>query len=866
MDVRRQLRPVRDLIAFIIALVIAAALLIWLAPPQNPSLHNILDSGIFVLSGVLTLLLWDMGWRLNERLPKYAAIAFGVTCAFEMIHALVAVEFSDNNQFMRDFGQHFRPGSWPPPAYLLPIGLIAAVLLSQVERNAGLILGISLLVAGAGMFMLFSWLPRYTEPHLGITRPTLVLVPMCWLLVHLVYRRRGEGDRIARLLSLFALIALLANIGIIFSRVPADDAAMFSHVGKFFARLFLLSSLTQLGTVDMARRMRHERDLRGLTENLAEDLRDRHAKLEVINTELRREMAHREQAEKRTHEQLERLHLLRQITHAIGERQDLDSIFQAVVRRLEDSMPVDFACLCRYEQVERILTLARIGSKGAKLADAVGLREGESVDVGVNGLSRSLHGHLIYEQDTQSLQFELPVKFASAGLRSLVIAPLVLERRGAVFGVVLIARNSPHAFSSGECEFLNQLCSQVALAVDQAQLHASLQHAYDDMRNTQDAVMQQERLRSLGQMASGIAHDVNNAISPVSLYLDMLLKGEHGLSDRGRVQLETMRRSIDDVANTISRMGVFYRKRDTERELVPVNVNVVIGQIPDLTRARWSDIAQSNGVVIKLHVEEMSESPTIMAVESELREALINLVLNAADAMPRGGNITLRTRSLGAAEAGRPTVLVEVADDGVGMDEETRRRCFEPFYTTKGDRGTGLGLAMVYGIAERHGAELEIESARGQGTTVRLRFASADNEPAKSLVRQAPTGTARRRILLVDDDPILLRSLRDALEFDGHEVACADGGQAGIDAFLSSAGAGRPYSVVITDLGMPHIDGRRVAVAVKDCCPETLVLMLTGWGQRMAATEPLPVSVDKVLSKPPNMWQLREALSASRDS
>jgi CheY-like chemotaxis protein len=206
-------------------------------------------------------------------------------------------------------------------------------------------------------------------------------------------------------------------------------------------------------------------------------------------------------------------------------------------------------------------------------------------------------------------------------------------------------------------------------------------------------------------------------------------------------------------------------------------------------------------------------------------------------------------------------IAIEVVDQGSGMDEETRQHCLEPFFTTKGERGTGLGLAMVYGIAERHSATLEIESEPGKGTLIRLLFAAApDNAPASTTLRRL-RAINKLRVLVVDDDPTLLRSLRDALEFDGHDVHISDSGRAGIDTFRASVEAGRPFPVVITDLGMPNIDGRQVASSVKNAHADTRVVMLTGWGQRMSESDELPAGVDRLLGKPPNMWQLRDALA-----
>jgi CheY-like chemotaxis protein len=201
----------------------------------------------------------------------------------------------------------------------------------------------------------------------------------------------------------------------------------------------------------------------------------------------------------------------------------------------------------------------------------------------------------------------------------------------------------------------------------------------------------------------------------------------------------------------------------------------------------------------------------------------------------------------------------------MGMDDEARRRCLEPFFTTKGERGTGLGLAMVYGMVRRHGAEIDIDSALGRGTTVRLSFAapaSAAVAPAQS--RAAPAVPTALRILVVDDDPLLLKSLRDALEGDGHTIVVANGGQDGIDLFRNALNDQKTFDAVMTDLGMPYVDGRQVAGAVKAASPSTPVILLTGWGQPLMTERDLPAHVDILLSKPPKLRELREALARCR--
>ena len=560
-------------------------------------------------------------------------------------------------------------------------------------------------------------------------------------------------------------------------------------------------------------------------------------------------------AEFRLQAQLQRLHMLEHITRAIGERQDLASIMQVAIHTLEVDLALDFGCICLFEPIERTLTVVAVGDKSRGLAARLGMAEHARILIDANGLSRCVRGQLVYEPNIEAASFPFPRRLADAGLRALVAAPLQIESQ--VFGVLISARLTPNSFSSGECEFLRQLSEHVALAGHQAQLHTALQTAYEELRSTQQAVMQQERLRVLGQMASGIAHDINNAISPITLYADSMLETEPGLSERGRGYLHTIQQAASDVADTVARMREFYRQREGQSELSPLDINEIVPQVIELTRARWEAMPQQRGIVIERRVELAAALPLVLGAKSEIREALTNLVFNAVDAMPQGGILTLRTRGLAT-----DRICVEVSDTGVGMDEQTRRRCLEPFFTTKGERGTGLGLAMVYGVMQRHGGDLEIDSRPGAGTTVRLSFAAATTDSLASTETHAalPFGLT---LLLVDDDPILLRSLRETLELDGHSTLTANGGQQGIDLFHGSIQPNGQSNIaaVITDLGMPYVDGRSVARAVKQSSPMTPVLLLTGWGERLLAEgEKLP-NIDTVLGKPPRLRELRKALA-----
>lgn len=569
------------------------------------------------------------------------------------------------------------------------------------------------------------------------------------------------------------------------------------------------------------------------------------------------------QAESRLRAQLERLALLDQTTRAISQRQDLRSIFQVVVHRLEEDMPIDFGCVCLYEAARQAFRVTCVGIRSGPVAQRTGLPEGAELAVDSNGLSRCLLGQLVHESDITQSRLSFPQRLAEAGMGSLVIAPLIAE--SSVFGVVIAARTHAGGFSSGDCEFLRQLTDHVALAVHQAQLYGALQQAYDDLRRTQQTVMQQERLRALGQMASGVAHDINNALSPAALYVQALLEQEVTSPETIKEYLTISRRAIQDVSNTVARMRDFARQHEPPATSSAIDLNRTIAQVLELTRVRWSDMPLERGKVIRVLTALAPDLPPIAGADNEIRDALTNLILNAVDAMPEGGTLTLR--SVAVAPEGSPSgtpalqVHVEVTDTGIGMDEETRSRCLEPFFTTKGERGTGMGLAMVFGMAQRHRGTLEIESAVGQGTTIRIIFPVTRDPvaaPGQSAARS--TGTALR-VLLVDDDPMLLKPLQAVLEREGHTVVTAEGGQAGIAAFEAARERGEHFDVVITDLGMPYVDGRKVAAAVKTRSPEVPVILLTGWGHGLSNESVTPSGVDRILSKPPILAELRATLA-----
>lgn len=568
------------------------------------------------------------------------------------------------------------------------------------------------------------------------------------------------------------------------------------------------------------------------------------------------------EAEHHVRSQLARISMLNHIARAVAVRVDLDSLMRVVVLQLEQDLPADFAWVASWEPDAPELVVAAVGLKSWSTADELGVPVGASILARNSGLEPCLQRELVALGDTMRSDAALLRGLGMVGIRSVLAIPLTAGDH--VVGIVVVGRRRLDAFGADEAEFLRNLAEHVALATHHAQLYETLQRAYDDLRTTQHAITQQERLQALGQMASGIAHDINNALSPIVGYTDLLLTVEKGMSDNALAYLQTIALAADDVAHIVSRLKDFYRKREDDLPLAAVQLNGLVQQVIDLTRARWRDMPQQHGLVVEVAVDLLPDLPPIRGVEAELREAMTNLVFNAVDAMPAGGTIVVRTLRRG------DQVAIEVSDSGIGMDEETRRRCLEPFYTTKGDLGTGMGLAMVFGVMQRHDGDIQIDSQKGQGTTVRLILPAAVlrkvGEEVSAELEGPEAVVQPLRILCIDDEPLLRNLLREMLERDGHDVETADGGREAVALFLRSVQEGRSFDVVITDLGMPYVDGTQVARLVKAAAPTTRVILLTGWGTRGGKEDKVPRHVDVVLNKPPKQRQVRAALRKVMES
>jgi len=440
---------------------------------------------------------------------------------------------------------------------------------------------------------------------------------------------------------------------------------------------------------------------------------------------------------------------------------------------------------------------------------------------------------------------------SSPNIKSEAVFPLKI--RDQVIGVLNVESDELMGFDEEDLKVLSSLASQVSVSIENAQLFFQLKQTLKELKQAQSQIIQAEKLRAMGEMASGVAHDFNNVLAVILGNIQLLL---HQLDHLGpeeiRERLKTIEQASKDGAETVRRIQEFTGVR-RDKEFSPFSLNEIITDVVNITQPRWKDEPQKKGVQVEL-VKNFGKIPTILGNPSELREVLTNIIFNAVDAMPNGGEITISTQP-----QAEDWVEVSIADTGIGMSEEVKKRVFDPFFTTKGVTNSGLGLSVSYGIVKRHGGEILIESEPGKGSTFMLHLPTGygEEKPEEKLLRPASIQEGHtERILVIDDEDSVRKILSQMLKAKGYEVAVASDGEEGIERFKNEK-----FDLVFTDLGMPRVSGWEVGQAIKGINPKVPVAMITGWGIELNSEKMRESGIDLVISKPFNFDQLVKLIS-----
>jgi len=367
-----------------------------------------------------------------------------------------------------------------------------------------------------------------------------------------------------------------------------------------------------------------------------------------------------------------------------------------------------------------------------------------------------------------------------------------------------------------------------------------------EQKEERERAARADKLRALGQLASGVAHDFNNSLAAI-LGRAQLLRRQ--VNDPGLVRnLDIIQTAAEDAAATVRRIQTFARK-SAVKEFERVDVASLLNDAIEITRTRWQNEARLRGLEYDVKLDTESEHYTFGSA-SELREVFVNLIVNAVDAMPRGGKLLVTCRQID------DRLQLHFADNGMGMPEDVRQKIFEPFFSTKGAHGTGLGLSVSYSIIERHSGSISVVSEPGTGTNFTIDLpavaAEAVSQDSATVLSDAPSLS----ILVVDDEKPVRETLAEMLIAVHHRVELAGSGQEAVEKMRRGG-----FDFVFTDLAMPEMDGWETARLIRKDWPSVRIVLVTGYGP--TTTPPIGEEnlVDAIIGKPFDFAQVGSTIN-----
>jgi len=422
-------------------------------------------------------------------------------------------------------------------------------------------------------------------------------------------------------------------------------------------------------------------------------------------------------------------------------------------------------------------------------------------------------------------------------------------------GVLSLSTVEPRTYSPEDLTTYTLFANQAAIAIANARLYEAQRQAYADLQRAQDELVRTEKLRALGQLTAGLAHDLNNTLSAIIIQAE-LLQLRH--STTAFPELQALSTAAHDSAYIVWRLREFSRQQSTW-SLVPIRLATAVADALEITRPHWRDDAERRGASIEI-TANLESLPHVLGSPSEVREALTNLILNAVDAMPTGGALHFTGTSHPASTGTPPAVELVLQDTGGGIPEDIRPHIFDPFFTTKGPQGTGMGLAIVYRIMERLGGKISVSSQPGRGTAFTLQFQAADPPEAAPFPPQLTRTTTPLRILVVEDNSHVRDPLVQILAAIGHTPLEATDAASALAHF-----AGVAPDLVITDLAMPGMNGIDLAAAIRATHPQTPIILHTGWQDEPTLdAEVERGTITAVLEKPIDIRKLSAVIDRYR--
>lgn len=569
---------------------------------------------------------------------------------------------------------------------------------------------------------------------------------------------------------------------------------------------------------------------------------------------------------------LSQLRLLKSVAQTAAGNLDLGLILEGALRELDRYLPLHVSVVWLTDDpAPGELNLALARSIPNTRATGLGLLEGTRLAVEQTpfrdcleqgeGLYRDLLAGTVSAGPQSAAPSPLAQALAARGATCFFAAPLRSGDR--TVGILQSVSTRPTGLSGEQIQLLYLVADLLGPAISNCRLFKRLRTTYEELQSAQEQLIRVEKMRALGELASGMAHDFNNALCGVLGFLELSLM-DKALSPGSRNYLESARTCAMDAAQTVRRVQEFARWRRHDPVFLPLDINDLVRQTVELTRHKWDSLSRARTDPISVTI--LAEATAaVSGCAAELREVLTNLVFNAVDAMPTGGTLALRTWS--TAEA----VFLSVRDTGMGMSPAVRQRLFEPFFTTKGERGNGMGLSVAFGIIQGHGGEINVVSEVNRGTTFTIRLpiarkgepsAPRPGEPAPTpkapaVPRSLVANSSQLRILVIEDEESVREFLGAMLDRAGHQARLVPNAEEGLAALAAGA-----FDVVLSDLGLPGMSGEDLARTVAARYPFLPVVLLTGWAGQLNPDAGAVPGVTRILGKPVTISSLVETLDA----
>ena len=529
--------------------------------------------------------------------------------------------------------------------------------------------------------------------------------------------------------------------------------------------------------------------------------------------------------------QFQELKDLFKVSCGINSKIDLATILDTITKDIVLCLKADQSSLMFYNpNTNRLECISAYGLDSDKI-------KGRELELG-----QSITGWVVKNNQALLLQDDVdPSKYngfveKDRNITSALCIPL--RANGLIKGVLNVNLiNRQRRFNETHLELLSIFAETAGIAIERASLHQELKERMNQLIET-------EKFKAVGKLISALMHDFNNFLS-IIIGRAQLLSVQTRDSNLSK-HIEAIIKVSTQAADIIQRLNQFGIPIP-EKEFTNLDLNQVVNEAIELTRPKWNDWSKLKGVKIKTE-KNLTSIPPLFGNAADLREVIINIILNSIDALPKGGLISFRTWEE------EESIFLSIKDNGLGMNEEVKKKLFDPFFSTKQEKGNGLGMTVAQSIILQHHGRIGVESEQGKGTTFIIKFpVSKAREQEKPTELELSTG--KIRVLLIEDDEDLRGVLVEMLSQEGHEVKVACSGTEGISLMKVEK-----YDIIITDLGISGMTGWDFAAQAKEINSKIPIILVSGWGEQMLTKEAKDLGAEVVLSKPIKRENLKGAI------